>query len=888
MKIHAPSEKPARLPRVSARWRGLWIVLLGLVFVAYTLFVFALGLLERPRITAYLKQAGAISLLPTPMKAAGLARAFWEAPGKYIQAAFFSPKTETLQIDLKFQHLKQLQQKRDQALDLLLLIQGDDDYVPATIRHGQKAYDVKLRLKGDEVDHLEGHKWSFRVHIKEGDALFGMRRFSLQAPWVRGYQSEVLFQEALRKEGILTPRFQVVRVALNGKDLGLMMMEEHPSKEMLTSQHRKESVILRFDEDLYWEATAHQIPGGGLYNTPATTTIKTFEATSVMASPTLSRDYAQASGLLRGFMHQALPASAVFDVELLGKFLATAEVWDAWHLLAWNNLRFYYNPITGKIEPIGFDADSHNPGLSASLLVPSKPIQAQMLEDPTVRTAYLNAVQAISQSITQGSYLNELKKTETSWLQQLHQEFPLLQPFDFTWVQQRATQLLALSESNYASFSRYPISSKTQALPRLIQAYQLSEGAGSRLELVNILDEPVIITALHFPSLASVPEHPVVNLPLELPPTRFGDPPTVVSLPLPAEAHKTPIQITATLKRQPTQSQTLEAMAYVPIKTKPVLAKFSVPEVLKIHPYLSWDGKQLAFQAGQWTIEQDLILPNNVGLYIPPGTQLQFAPNTGLIAYGPLTFAGTKTQPIILSAQNPKQGWQGVAVLGSKHASSWSYTTVKHTVGHARSGWKLPGAIVFYQAPITLSHCQFTDNHSKVALNLNRTVFSLNQVAFSNIHADALDTDFSSGSIHGGSFRHIGGNAVDASETLLTVKNTSFEYIQDKALSIGEKSQAEIVNINVKHASTGLASNDQSKASVTNALFDSIDHVALTAYMKQTGYGPALIEAVNVSLLQTPRPTLVQTGSTLLLNGQAIPTQALDIPTGHSSGGAQQ
>ena len=54
-----------------------------------------------------------------------------------------------------------------------------------------------------------------------------MRRFSIQHPATRGYQGEVIFQETLRRLGVLTPRYFFVDVIINGDDIGIMALEEH-------------------------------------------------------------------------------------------------------------------------------------------------------------------------------------------------------------------------------------------------------------------------------------------------------------------------------------------------------------------------------------------------------------------------------------------------------------------------------------------------------------------------------------------------------------------------------------------------------------------------------------------------------------------------------------
>lgn len=64
-----------------------------------------------------------------------------------------------IMIDIKHKHVQKLADQRQVALERESLVATADDYVPAKIRHEDSVVAVKLRLKGDHSDHLEGEKW---------------------------------------------------------------------------------------------------------------------------------------------------------------------------------------------------------------------------------------------------------------------------------------------------------------------------------------------------------------------------------------------------------------------------------------------------------------------------------------------------------------------------------------------------------------------------------------------------------------------------------------------------------------------------------------------------------------------------------------------------------
>ena len=62
-----------------------------------------------------------------------------------------------LNIQIKSNHMETLRKKRETALRIGFLIQEEEDFVPGTIRLEDKTVKVRLRLKGDKIDHLRGY-----------------------------------------------------------------------------------------------------------------------------------------------------------------------------------------------------------------------------------------------------------------------------------------------------------------------------------------------------------------------------------------------------------------------------------------------------------------------------------------------------------------------------------------------------------------------------------------------------------------------------------------------------------------------------------------------------------------------------------------------------------
>ena len=188
--------------------------------IAYTLFVFISGIIFH--------RTGAIGEIIIPNT---------KTLSAYYMNAFKGAITneELITLDIKHKDFQYLSFKRKQALRYGKLISSDDDYVPALLNTKNKTVKVSIRLKGDWANQFIGEKWSFRIKVKNGDTVFGMRRFSLHHPKERNFIWEWIYHKMLSNEGLISLRYKFIRLKLNGKDLGIYALEEHFTCLLYTS-----------------------------------------------------------------------------------------------------------------------------------------------------------------------------------------------------------------------------------------------------------------------------------------------------------------------------------------------------------------------------------------------------------------------------------------------------------------------------------------------------------------------------------------------------------------------------------------------------------------------------------------------------------------------------
>ncbi len=807
----------------------------------------------------------------------GSAKAIALAPYHWTVAHLSGPDVPKIHIDIKFKHIQKLFKKREEAMKIGFLKQAPDDYVPAEIRSEGKTAKVKLRLKGDQTDHLEGDKWSFRIHVKGEDHLFGIRHFSIQKPRTRNYEGEVLFFEALRREGVIVPRYFFIDVSVNGKDIGLMALEEHFSKEILESQGRKESVIIRFDESMIWEPNTD-----GLFNNFKVARITPFRSKKVLRSRELMSYLEIARGLLRGFANGSLPASQVFDAVLMGRFIAVADVWRAWHQLGWHNIRFYYNPITSLLEPIGYDASI--PYKEADVPPASEePIVSALLNgDTKVRASYEETVKKLAREMEDGISAAWVQPLAKKQLRILHNEYPLLKGLRFDLIAERSKAVLQRTRKPSSKY------------PQILQAYSIDLAEeNTTLELINPLNHVVEIHEIKYVHPINgeeidFPTRSPISYPVKLKPTPKGGIPRIHKIFINKNQIKEEYELRVGAKVSGVDSiRWVTVQSYSPVLKNNSIPQMNLNETLTKHPFLKLKAgtNYLQVSPGTWEVQNWLLVPEGFELRIPKGTTLQFSESVGLIAKGPILIEGTQDAPVVLMGNgktNSQSVWKGIAVIKTGKPSLWSHVVVRDTAGISHNGWNLTGGVNFYEADIQMKEVTLMGNRTEDALNIVRSKFELDSVSIKNAASDAFDSDFSNGFVRGGMYENIGhsgggGDGIDVSGSEVTVTGTVFKNISDKALSVGEKSIMNANNISIERVGVGAVSKDGSHLTLTDAKISFAKIAGLMTYIKKSEYGAGTLVARNVKTKSVPHIAISQKGNTLTMDGEIISPEELSV-----------
>lgn len=789
---------------------------------------------------------------------------------------------EHLYLDVKHLDYRELGYQRSQALNVF---DGKDfDYVPGQLTWKGEAKPVELRLKGDRFVHFKHHnKWSFRVKVKDGQAIEGMRRFSLHRAGARNYVYEWLLHELLRKEGFASLRYKFIRVHLNGEDLGLYAMEEHFDKEVLESNGFREGPILRLDET----NSGHILRLGEFL--PYRDDIWTKDE----KRPQLEK----AVALLEGFRRGELLVSEVFDAPKLARFFALTDVLRMNHAQVWKSMRFYFNPVTGKLEPIGYDGHvkpdrEEYPTVAAEVAVlPSTGWYYQLYQpwyelifnhparaDTAFLRAYYRELVRVSETTFLNSFLAGVHDELIHHLALIKKDFP---PFaDHTHYYGpdifEYTDQLFYDQQIWIRDLLYP------PWPVLRAFRNDLSGDSLKISLVNISTLPLSIRKISMDSLDFFHEKNVFLRPANQnsPPVSFA-PSYEMAIPLPGK-------LTWHDSMWQQLTITYSVWGVDSVKEVPVY-----PWQRAGHEKYSFDAERLSgntsgfgflikneadreivIERGKWTVNRPMILPEGYKIVAGAGVELNMVEGGQIICRSALNWQGSDAEPVRMYSSDSTG--KGILVLQAQDTSVLRNVVFSHLSPPSSNGWNLTGAVTFYESPVQVIESVFEKNPAEDGLNIIRSGFYLEKTRFSDCYSDALDIDFGKGEIHESSVWQAGNDGFDFSGSEVVIHHCFISKANDKAVSIGEGSTVSITELEATESNLGIAVKDLSEIIAENVYFRTLN-IGFSAYCKKPVYGGGKLEIKSAQFEKVGRKYLIENSSVAILDGAVLPAEGDSI-----------
>ncbi len=800
------------------------------------------------------------------------------------EAQAFQPSQ--LYLEVGSRAMERLSTKRDEALRTGLLQTNNEDWVEGRILEDGAEIPVKLRLKGDWLDHLRGNKWSFRVKTKDPFAWRRLKVFSLHTPAARFHLHEWLLHQWWRQEDVLTPRYDFVELILNGESLGIYAFEEHFEKELLESQERREGPIVRLAEDGFWAGMARQLshhgfirPGSGhSAQAPANAPVEAFNQDDLAIDTTLAGPLRQAQRLLQQFRDGTYPPAEIFDLDRLAAYYAISDLLNAYHGVVWHNQRFYYNPINGRLEPIGFDGfGDHVPArydfLLEGALHPqqrrTESLYGLLLQDTSFVAKYVAALERLSRDSYWEQFWQEQEEAWTARLSWVQLEFPDYQPGieeirkEIAFVRSHLLPFAENSLRTYAAGGDLLLVANSHSIPiRLL-------GAGNTAGFMSVtLDEPIYLPGQPPRKLWSRWERDSVIFPLA--PIHFIDQQALVDQ---ATPHFERVQVPRATNYLFFQVPGLDTILSTVIRRLPppdglaTVQTFRTASEPEGFPAFHWEGQVIRIPAGRHQLDRDLIIGKDQELWIQAGAELDLLDGSAIISYGPVKAEGEEGLPILVTSSD--RTGQGLQVLEADNASVLKRVIFQQLRALDRRDWRLTGAVTFYASSAELTDCLFQDMASEDALNMVRCEFRMEGCHIRRTASDGLDADFCKGVIKNSVFEDTTNDGLDFSGSIITVEQCVMQRNGDKGVSVGEESDVTVVGSEVTDAPIGLAAKDLSVLYVRDLELRNCG-VGFAAFQKKSEYGPARIIVERLREENNERLYQIATGSRLQLEDRII------------------
>jgi hypothetical protein len=788
--------------------------------------------------------------------------------------------------------LEKLDRKRRDTLakpGRILLVE-DDDWVAARFSADDGKRPIRgkaqLRIKGDWSDHYDHpSKLSFRIKVGAPDYLFGMRRLSIQHPKTRKYQAELLLLDEMRRWGVIAPRYRFVDVRINDQPIGVMAMEEHYSKELLEAQRRREGPIVVLDEDPMWRqrdlnyrVNAERVAGlevADVNVAPLDMAVRQFRAPPWLPVTSATSHSRRALALYRDYIDGRRSAAETFDLEKMARWWVLTNAWNGCHASEAHNRRFYFNPTTALLEPISFD----------NLPVPHKYatwespcdglVSAHLVGEPRFRKYVLDFAAQLLEAYQDPEWLGRFRARQARLMRFMENE---AMPTRRLYVEDVLANLALFLERLPGPVEARPTGDPTRSFPfrypdaalaSHLRAFLFIAQDETHLQLKNLSSEPLRELRV---SLVAGREKRSFMLP-DLPPFEAGSPGHVLERELGA-SYQAGMSVEVAYRFRGdafTETAVLQHRSFGD-GFEDALKLFAGLPGVAVHK-----SQLLVRVAGaEVELERHLALPTGWALELAAGSRLTLRKGATLKLRGPLLARGSSNNPVMISIE-PDPGWRGVGAWGGILVlQSDRPSELRHVKVRGAGGIDLPnrqdylgitGCLTFYESQVSISDSVLSDAHCEDALNVVRADFRLQRLTIDGARADAFDADFSEGEISASEFLRSGNDGVDVSGTTLLLRDTVFQDIGDKAVSVGEQSLLTASGLHVERAGTGVASKDLSRASVTASRFRDISGSGLITYVKKGEYGGAELACDDCEFEAVAFVISNQQGSFIFLDG---------------------
>ena len=272
---------------------------------------------------------------------------------------------EELNINIDFKNFVKIKIDRNKAIKNNILIEPRE--VPAEIYFNNEKFRSRIRLKGDLPNHWGLNKqWSFKIELKDGKSINGMKTFSITKLIERQFPDNLIIANQFERLGLYSPKFKIYKVVVNGKKWGLMIAEEQFSNVFLENRKLKDGLVFKLTNES--DSKINKLLGRkkliaqnlllskqGKIEVDFYNNKKNNQFEHLKNQETLIKSINTILNSNYDIKYKKNIIYKYFDLKKMANLFANTLVFNSFHSLYFNNIRFYLNPYTFIIEPIPTD-----------------------------------------------------------------------------------------------------------------------------------------------------------------------------------------------------------------------------------------------------------------------------------------------------------------------------------------------------------------------------------------------------------------------------------------------------------------------------------------------------------------------------------------------------
>ena len=770
--------------------------------------------------------------------------------------------TKEIVININYKNFEKIKKTRQIALKNEFLRQSDAKWSSGKLVHNNKENKIKIRLKGMLGDHWKHpYKWSFYIKIDDDNSsIFNLRRFTIQPPKTLNYLNEWLYAKALKKEGLIYHRTEFVELIINGNKYGLYTLQERSMKELIENSKRREAPVIAFSNQERLDAeisrlTMNDLSANKISDYFWRSPIKPIQFKKSYKGTVQEKYLNKAVSLLELFRDKKLRVDEVFDLDQISKVMALKAIFGATEF-DFDDIKFYYNPVSNLLEPISKEVHSepkkffnryvnftsnpmNNPWVF-NAENPYYPRQKHFLDlfynDKVFFEKYLKELNNYSNN----QYILNLVEENRSEFEEVKKILKLNFPTEEIFVEEDFKKVSTFIQNtlkpiqkpyfNLLKISNNNLELKvtnTQILPIEITGITLDK------KVLN-LKSKLFIDGLDLNNKDYQKIFKIDCLSLECNKINLDKIKINYKILGQTKIYSNPIKFWNNALKVDTFNSNIN----------------DISSLLKKYTFIKNTENDLIIDGHDWKINERIIIPKNYKLIIK-NSSIEFSENGQLISFSPLQIEGTKENQVVISSEtnSTPNNANGILVINTKEESFLNHVLFKNlSAPNLISGIGLLGSINFYEADVKISNTSFYNNSvGDDYINIIRSNFLIEDSYFENANSDAIDIDFSQGSILNSKFLMSKNDAIDFSGSKVNLEGIYINGSGDKGISVGEGSIVNAKNILIKNSNIGIASKDESNVYLDNIIIENV-FIGLAAYIKKVEYGSPKIKGSNIKV----------------------------------------